>query len=135
MASTASLLPQQQQPVAVNSGASSSNVAGNSSGSIGPFFAAVSVLTILAIISCVLGRICTRDRHSSNTSNSTMSPLEIFKNRDCFGWLKRRSGHHRSIVNLGHVEVGAKVMDLGEDTNDINKAKDQDPGKVEDLPN
>lgn len=138
MASTASLLPQQQQqPVEANSGASSNNVAGKSSGSIGPFFAVMSVLTVLAIISCVLGRICTRDRDEGRSSSTSTggSSSEKFKFRDqCFRWLKRRSRRRRSVVNLGQAEVGAKVMDLGEDRKDVDKGKDEDPGRVEDPP-
>ncbi|KAJ4713308.1 Alpha-protein kinase 1-like, partial [Melia azedarach] len=114
MASAASLLPQQQQqgeaeanPEAVSRSASS--------GSIGPFFAVISVLAVLAIISCVLGRICSRRR-------AVESPLESIKYRGCWGWFRRRC--RRCMA--GEVEAGARVMACGEvKTNDVNKAQEQ----------
>ncbi|XP_010318904.1 uncharacterized protein [Solanum lycopersicum] len=57
------------------------NSAWRSSGSIGPFFAVISVLTILAILSCLVGRYC-RNR-------KPVTPLDSVKQRDCrFGWLR-----------------------------------------------
>ncbi|GAB4824942.1 hypothetical protein Ancab_007814 [Ancistrocladus abbreviatus] len=89
MASTAaSLLPQQQQqPQEAVPGAevtvSSSTGAWNKSGSIGPFLAVMSVLIVLAIVSCVVGRICV-GRPAART------PLESIKSKDHFGWLRHR---------------------------------------------
>ncbi|KAK4257300.1 hypothetical protein QN277_006904 [Acacia crassicarpa] len=52
-----------------------------SSGSIGPFFAVISVLTILSVLSCYLGR---------KWNPRSLTPLESIENdsRSCFGWLK-----------------------------------------------
>ncbi|XP_028753734.1 uncharacterized protein LOC114713291 [Neltuma alba] len=52
-----------------------------SSGSVGPFFAVISVLTILAVLSCYLGR---------KWNPRPLTPLESIENenRSCFGWLK-----------------------------------------------
>lgn len=50
-----------------------------SSGSIGPFFAVISVLAILAILSCYLGRMWNR---------RPLTPLESIENQGCFGWIK-----------------------------------------------
>ncbi|KAK4350405.1 hypothetical protein RND71_029718 [Anisodus tanguticus] len=53
----------------------------HSSGSIGPFFAVISVLTVLAILSCIVGRYC--------TNRKPATPLDSIKQRDCgFGWVK-----------------------------------------------
>ncbi|CAK9147859.1 unnamed protein product [Ilex paraguariensis] len=80
MATESSPLPEEQQsqdtvpnPEAVSSSAAS--------GSIGPFFAVISVLTVLAILSCILSRICKR---------RVVTPLESIKHVGCFRWLKRR---------------------------------------------
>ncbi|XP_057515005.1 uncharacterized protein LOC130796654 [Actinidia eriantha] len=53
----------------------------HSSGSIGPFFAVISVLAVLAILSCVLGRIFTA---------WAATPSETIKQRGFFGCLKGR---------------------------------------------
>ena len=54
----------------------------HSSGSIGPFFAVISVLAVLAILSCVLGRIFTA---RAATPSENFYQAERF-----FGWLKGR---------------------------------------------
>ncbi|KAK3040202.1 hypothetical protein RJ639_028914 [Escallonia herrerae] len=96
MATTSSSLPEEQplldQPVTSPGGVSSA--AWHSSGSIGPFFAVKSVLTVLAIISCVIGRIC-RSR--------TASPLESVKDRGCCGWVKLKFGR---CMAAGDAELG-----------------------------
>ncbi|KAL3512316.1 hypothetical protein ACH5RR_025033 [Cinchona calisaya] len=89
MATTPSLIPDQDQqmqpqesvpdPQALSSTNSS---AWHSSGSIGPFFAVISVLTVLSIISCYLGKIC---------KGRCATPLESTKHGDrCLGWLRRK---------------------------------------------
>ncbi|KAL6175366.1 hypothetical protein ACLB2K_052007 [Fragaria x ananassa] len=84
----------------------------SSSGSIGPFFAVISVLTILAFLSCVLGRILTRDQ-------VVLIPLEgIRDQRSCFAWLKRKcrfrclSGDHcpHPDVEVGSTKVKVLVL-------------------------
>ncbi|KAL3716647.1 hypothetical protein ACJRO7_008260 [Eucalyptus globulus] len=83
--------PGQQQPAgeaavanpeAVASSSTSSS-GWQSSGSIGPFFGVMSVLTVLAVVSCVVGRIYSR-RATANT------PLDSIKQRSCSGWVKRQ---------------------------------------------
>ncbi|KAF8005786.1 hypothetical protein BT93_K0156 [Corymbia citriodora subsp. variegata] len=69
-------------PEAVASSSTSSS-GWHSSGSIGPFFGVMSVLTVLAVISCVVGRIYSR-RVAANT------PLDSIKQRSCSGWVKRQ---------------------------------------------
>lgn len=56
----------------------------SSSGSIGPFFTVISVLTVLAIISCVLGRYCSR--------RTATSPMQSINRTGCLWWLKGRLG-------------------------------------------
>ncbi|KAK2367948.1 hypothetical protein QL285_081189 [Trifolium repens] len=114
------LQPEQQQ---LSSGEESkitppsSSSAWQSSGSIGPFFAVIIVLTILAVLSCYLRRMCNRRE---------LTPLESIKGRGCFGWLKRRCRDCIGRdVEIGG--VGAKVMvcDDQEEENDC-KVKDGD---------
>ncbi|KAK9278690.1 hypothetical protein L1049_028264 [Liquidambar formosana] len=108
---TTSPLPDQQQPQesAVNNPVAASSSAWHNSGSIGPFFAVISVLTVLAILSCLLGRICAKRE---------VTPLEN-KYGSCFGWLKRKC--RRCMAS--DVEVGAKGKIAGEES---NGSKDQD---------
>ncbi|GMQ11154.1 hypothetical protein CsSME_00053908 [Camellia sinensis var. sinensis] len=97
---TTPTLPDQQLPQQVVPNpivAANSNSSWHSSGSIGPFFAVISVLAVLAIISCVLGRICTAQG---------VTPLESVKHRGWFGWLK---GRCRWCMGGGDVEVGVKM--------------------------
>ncbi|KAL1334293.1 hypothetical protein HN51_063226 [Arachis hypogaea] len=89
------LEPEQQQQ------AESSGSAWHSSGSVAPFFVVVSVLAILAVISCYLGR---------RLNGRAPTPLESITGRGCFGWVKRMcqrcSGSNEAEVG----GVGAKVM-------------------------
>lgn len=117
------LLPQQQQQgeTLTNPEAVRSSSAWHSSGSIGPFFAVISVLTLLSILSCVLGRMC-RTRGAV-----TDHPLESIRDRGClcFGWLKRKC--RRCIDVDGAVEGGAKrMMAFGKQRDDIAKVEDGD---------
>lgn len=113
-ASSALLQPQQQQSGETISSPSSS--AWKSSGSIGPFFAVIIVLTILAVLSCYLTRMCNRREPT---------PLESIKGRGCFGWVKRRCRRCMSRdVEVGG--VGAKVMVCDEEVENDCKVKDGD---------
>ncbi|XP_012575091.1 uncharacterized protein [Cicer arietinum] len=109
-ASSSLLQPQQQQ---ANSGevvstSSSSSSAWQSSGSIAPFFAVIIILTILAVLSCYLSRMCNRRE---------LTPLESIKGRGCLGWLKRRCRECMCRdVEVGG--VGAKVMVCDEENYD-----------------
>ncbi|KAE9601883.1 hypothetical protein Lal_00040906 [Lupinus albus] len=100
------LEPEQQQQA--TSEAVSSSSAWKSSGSVGPFFAVISVLTVFAVISCYLSRRC------RNTSRAP-TPLESITGRGCFGWVKRVS---RKCICTKDVEVGAKVMVCDHEEND-----------------
>jgi hypothetical protein len=108
--SSSPLLPQPEQqqqgettlsnPEAVAS--SSSGSAWHSSGSIGPCFAVISVLAVLAVLSCVLGRMWTRGR-------GAVTPLESMGDRGCFRWVKRKCRQ----CTVGAVEGGVKMMAFG----------------------
>ncbi|ESQ27758.1 hypothetical protein EUTSA_v10019432mg [Eutrema salsugineum] len=77
-----------------------------SSGSIGPFFAVISVLVVLAVLSCFLGRICAR-RRQSTVLVAEANPLEMIKSGGLLGYLRRK--WRRCLA--GDVEAGAKVSD------------------------
>lgn len=77
-----------------------------SSGSIGPFFAVISVLVVLAVLSCFLGRICAR-RRQRTVLVAEANPLEMIKSGGVLGWLRRK--WRRCLA--GDVEAGAKVAD------------------------
>ncbi|KAJ1392316.1 hypothetical protein SESBI_35861 [Sesbania bispinosa] len=87
-----------------------STSAWQSSGSIGPFFVVMFVITILAVLSCYLGR-----RWSPSPRATTPFPLESIT-RDYFGWMFRK-------CTFKDVEVGANVMVCGQEKNDC-KVKD-----------
>ncbi|XP_010537415.1 PREDICTED: uncharacterized protein LOC104812118 [Tarenaya hassleriana] len=91
------LLDGETEPTKANLAASSRY----SSGAIGPFFAVISVLVVLAVLSCFLGRICARGKALTVGDD----PLEMIKG----GWLRRK--WRRFLV--GDVEAGAKVADCG----------------------
>ncbi|XVF49812.1 hypothetical protein PTKIN_Ptkin04bG0045900 [Pterospermum kingtungense] len=97
----------------VAASSSLSSPTSSSSGSIGPFFAVISVLTFLAIVSCVLGRICIRRRMAV-----PVTPLDTIKHGGWLGWLKGKC----RLCMAGEVEVGAKVISCGED-----KSNDEHP--------
>lgn len=101
---------QQQQPIgntlANNPEAVPSSSCYSSSGSIGPFFAVISVLTVFAVLSCVFGRIYSRRQATLVTT------CESIKGRSgcsCFGWVKRKFMWQ---FMPGDVEVASKVMVL-----------------------
>ncbi|KAK8695020.1 hypothetical protein V6N13_072562 [Hibiscus sabdariffa] len=110
MASSVLSLPLQAQEQAA-AGSSTSSTA-STSGSIGPFFAVISVLTFLALLSCIVGRICIGRRAVAVT------PLDTIKHGGFLGWLKLKCGR---CMAGEVVEVGAKVMSFGDDkSNDIH---------------
>ncbi|KAK7330225.1 hypothetical protein VNO77_24413 [Canavalia gladiata] len=106
--------PEQQQAgsEAVPIGSSSS---WQSSGSVGPFFAVMSVLIILAVLSCYLGR---------RWNRRAPTPLESIRGRGFFGWL-RRVCRERIAKDVEVGGVGAKVMVCDHDEIDC-KVKDGD---------
>ncbi|KAF2325504.1 hypothetical protein GH714_029628 [Hevea brasiliensis] len=65
-------------------------------GSIGPFFGVISVLAVLAILSCILGRICSR---------RAVAPPNTFNHKGCLGWVKRRIRRSKWCRG-GDVEMG-----------------------------
>ncbi|KAI5441323.1 hypothetical protein KIW84_010692, partial [Lathyrus oleraceus] len=94
----------------------SSSSAWQSSGSIGPFFAVIVILTILAVLSCYLSRMCRRRE---------LTPLESIKGRGCFGWVKRRC-RNCMARDLEVGGVGAKVMVCDQEEEIDSKVKDID---------
>ncbi|KFK41844.1 hypothetical protein AALP_AA2G178600 [Arabis alpina] len=126
MASTSSstlLYPTQQQPQQQLGGNEIEPTATNanlvaapngpnhySSGPIGPFFAVISALVVVAVLSCFLGRICARRRRKTVAEGN---PLDMIKSGGLLGWLSRKW----SRCLTGDVEAGAKVADCaGKDT-------------------
>ncbi|XP_027368804.1 uncharacterized protein LOC113874790 [Abrus precatorius] len=89
--------PEQQQagPEAVPSSS-----AWQSSGSVGPFFVVMTVLIIVALLSCYLGR---------RWNPRATTPLESIRGRGFFGWLKRVC-RERFAKDVEVGGVGAKVM-------------------------
>ncbi|CAO2818417.1 unnamed protein product [Amaranthus hypochondriacus] len=112
MATSTSLLPNQEQPqvqqqvpiytqsIPNNNNNNNNNAWHNNTynkGSIGPFFGVISVLAVLAIISCLVGRFWLGKENT---------PLESIKHRgSCCGWIKRRR-FGRSTVDAGGVRGG-----------------------------
>lgn len=115
---------QQQQASAGDSTVPTSSSTWQSSGSIGPFFAVITVLTVLAVLSCYLGRMWNR---------RAPTPLESIKGRGCFGWVKRRCGRFIACRDVEVGGVGAKVMVCDEEESDC-KVKDGDVSHHHNLP-
>lgn len=69
---------QQQEAALIYQNAVANNGVSHSSGSVGPVLAVLSVITILGVIACVLGRICAGRLFSANSKY------------DCVGWMERR---------------------------------------------
>ncbi|CAN4086192.1 unnamed protein product [Withania somnifera] len=88
MANAASTIwPNEQQPPPLQSVPHPEAVPNSawhySSGSTGPFFAVMSVLIVLSIVSCIVGRYCRNQKPAT--------PLDTIKKRDCvFGWLRSK---------------------------------------------
>ncbi|MED6192272.1 hypothetical protein PIB30_008478 [Stylosanthes scabra] len=112
--------PEQQQAAAESAEYSSSGgSAWNSSGSVAPFFVVVSVLAVLAVVSCYLGR---------RLNGRARTPLEsITGGRGCFGWVKRmckKCSGCNEVETIGG--VGAKVMACNAIDECDNNVKDND---------
>ncbi|KAH7851501.1 hypothetical protein Vadar_012554 [Vaccinium darrowii] len=83
----------------------------HTSGSIGPFFAVISVLSILAILSCLFAR---------TFVGRDATPFESINHGGCSGWLKAR---WRRRIRGDCIGVGAKVT-VGENGGDDGKVSD-----------
>lgn len=99
------LQPEQQQQAGPEAVPEAS--AWESSGSIGPFFGVISVLTILAVLSCYLGR---------KWNPRPLTPLESIENdsRSCFWWLKifcRRPCMPSTTVQVKDVNRSPEILD------------------------
>ncbi|TKY54964.1 hypothetical protein E2542_SST19378 [Spatholobus suberectus] len=110
---TSIVQPEQQQadPEAVPS---TNNSPWQSSRSVGPFFAVMSVLIILAVLSCYLGR---------KWNRRPKTPLESIRGRGLFGWLKRVF-RERIAKDVEVGGLGAKVMVCDHEDIDHCKVKD-----------
>ncbi|KAF8407925.1 hypothetical protein HHK36_007065 [Tetracentron sinense] len=102
-------LPEQQEPAIYPEDVSSS--AWHNSGSIGPFFAVISVLTVLAVLSCLLGRVC---------GKQAVDPLENIRHEGCLGWVRRKWSRYIA----GDAEMRVEVVAAKEGN---GKAQDSDP--------
>lgn len=96
---TSRLPDQQQQPAIYPQAASSGDY--HSSGSVGPFFAVLAVITVLTALSCVLGRVCARQAGGLDSRY------------DCLEWMRRRRRHFGAV----DVENRHKAADNVEVTN------------------
>ncbi|QCD80759.1 uncharacterized protein LOC114179651 [Vigna unguiculata] len=114
----ASIVQQEQQQGEVEAVPSTTtgSSAWKSSGSVAPFFAVMSVLVILAVLSCYLGR---------KWNRRPKTPLESIRGRGFSGWLKRvcreRIGND---IEVGG--VGPKVM-VCDDLEDIDHCTNGEP--------
>ncbi|KAE8655193.1 hypothetical protein F3Y22_tig00117034pilonHSYRG01179 [Hibiscus syriacus] len=102
MASSLSSIPFQAQ-------AATGSSAPSTSGSIRPFFAVISVLTFLAVLSCIVGRIYSQRRAMAGAA---VTPLDTIKHGGCLGLLKLKC---RRCMTGEVVEMGAEVMSFGDD--------------------
>ncbi|PKA53863.1 hypothetical protein AXF42_Ash011343 [Apostasia shenzhenica] len=75
----------------------------HSSGSIGPFFAVISVIVVLAALSCVFGRVC--------ASETTESPDSSYS---CLEWMKSHHRKKRSFRCHMAAKTGANAHDGSE---------------------
>lgn len=87
---------QQQQAALIYQNAVANNGGSHSNGSVGPVLAVLSVITILGVIACVLGRICAGRLFSANSKY------------DCVGWMERRCA---SCID-GDLEGGGGGRDI-----------------------
>ncbi|XP_054820191.1 uncharacterized protein LOC129319218 [Prosopis cineraria] len=126
-ASSSILQPEQQQqqagtgeaqiPTMTTAEAVPSPSAWKSSGSVGPFLAVISVLTVLAVLSCYLGR---------KWNPRPLTPLESIENRGCFGWLKLlRRRCIPALVPVGNVNKSSEILPSAKhNTNEDCKLED-----------
>ncbi|KAK6925196.1 hypothetical protein RJ641_009522 [Dillenia turbinata] len=102
MATTPFLPDQQQTQEAVpNIPEAVSSSAWKNSGSIGPFFAVISVLGILAVLSCFVGR--------ALAGRAEANPLVSIKHRGCLLWVKLK-WRHNCIGGDPEAGGGAKTV-------------------------
>ncbi|XP_042451800.1 uncharacterized protein LOC122036515 [Zingiber officinale] len=87
MASTSSSTTTIPVPEFQAQGAPASGASGRRPGSLGPFFAVMSVLLILTVFSCVFGRVCASKAEAPDASY------------DCSRWTRRRWRWRRSFVS------------------------------------
>lgn len=100
---------QQQQQPAIYPQAASSGGSYHGSGSVGPFFAVLAVITVLTVLSCVLGRICA-------------GRVEGLDSRyNCLEWMQRRRRNHRAA----DVENRHKVVDNNVEVTDKSPENEQ----------
>ncbi|KAH7528828.1 hypothetical protein FEM48_Zijuj05G0114000 [Ziziphus jujuba var. spinosa] len=124
MATASTTLPYQQQQPAGAAGEILANPEAvpskawqySSSGSIGPFFAVISVLTVLSVLSCIFGRMYSRRRGAAPT------PLESIEGNGCFGWMKQKCWR---CMPAGDVHIAAQVMGFRDEKNDA-KVRDSE---------
>lgn len=122
-ATPSSILQPEQQQQAASEAVPSSSSAWQSSGSVGPFFAVISVLTVLAVLSCYLGRRCRNIPRAP-------TPLESITGRGCIGWVKRVCRQRISTKDVEIGGVGAKVMVCDDqEENDCKPVKDGEVGQ------
>ncbi|KAK7388802.1 hypothetical protein VNO78_23629 [Psophocarpus tetragonolobus] len=107
--------PEQQQEAVAGTTASTSGSAWQSSGSVGPFFAVMTVLIILAVLSCYLGR---------KWNPRPKTPLESITGRGFSGWLKRAFSE-RFTKDTPVGGVGAKVYDAQDLSRSYKKISSQ----------
>ncbi|XP_020228808.1 uncharacterized protein LOC109809819 [Cajanus cajan] len=113
-----SIVQQQADPEAVP--ITSTTSAWKSSGSVGPFFAVMCVLIILAVLSCYLGR---------KWNPRPKTPLESIRGRGFLGWLKRVF-RERIAKDVEVGGVGAKVMVCDHEDGDHCKVQDGEVAQV-----
>ncbi|KAL0806464.1 hypothetical protein Bca101_098956 [Brassica carinata] len=77
-----------------------------STGSIGPFFAVISVLVVLAVLSCFLGWVCAH-RRQRTALVAEANPLEMIHSGGLLWWVRRK--WKRCLDR--DVEAAAKVAD------------------------
>lgn len=95
---------------AVPGSASGGDSASASSGSIGPFFVVISVLTVLAVLSCYFGH-----KYNRRRAGAPLERIEI--GGGFLGWVKRKC--QRCMPCGQHdVEVGGNKVVFGEEKSD-----------------
>ncbi|KAG1342767.1 hypothetical protein COCNU_05G009960 [Cocos nucifera] len=91
MASTTTPLPAYEEPMPAGPQ--------RGSGSIGPFFAVMSVILVLTVLSCIFGRTCAARAAEPDASY------------DCMRWRQQRWGRcmsHRNVVREAKAAVAAE---------------------------
>ncbi|KAG9152443.1 hypothetical protein Leryth_015840 [Lithospermum erythrorhizon] len=113
-----------QQPelaVLSNPEAVSSNSWHYSSGSMGPFFAVMSVLMILSVISCIIPRFC---KGRKVPTSSVSSPLNKIMDRGCLGWIRGKWFRCIDDHNNNAQVLGEEVVNAHKGSNNEHKGQD-----------